>query len=73
MTSNDPEEIRECLHTLISTTADTGFMHESFHKDNQFDFTREWFAWANGLFGELILRVNEQFPEILTNELNLHK
>ena len=60
-TSTDPEEIKMCIQMLRDTDADTGFMHESFHKDNPKDFTRSWFAWANTLFGELILRlVNEK-------------
>ena len=38
-----------------NTTAGTGFMHESFQKDDPTVFTRKWFAWANTLFGELIV------------------
>ena len=56
-TTNDPEEIKMCVQMLRDTDADTGFMHETFHKDNPKDFTRSWFAWANTLFGELILRL----------------
>ncbi len=60
-TTNDPEEIKMCVQMLRDTDADTGFMHETFHKDDPKDFTRSWFAWANTLFGELILRlVNEK-------------
>jgi len=32
-------------------------MHESFHKDDPTKFTRPWFAWANTLFGEFVLKV----------------
>jgi hypothetical protein len=42
---------------LMTTDAGTGFMHESFHKDNAEKFTRPWFAWQNTLFGELILKL----------------
>lgn len=60
MTSNNDVEIANCLKTLIATDADTGFIHETFHKDDPKNFTRSWFAWANTLFGELILKlVNE--------------
>lgn len=38
------------------THANTGFMHESFHKDAPEDFSRKWFAWANTLFGELVIK-----------------
>lgn len=55
MTSGDKEEIRKCIHMLRDTDGGTGFMHESFHKDNPTKFTRHWFAWANTLFGELIV------------------
>ena len=41
----------------MKTDAGTGFMHESFHVDDPNNFTREWFAWQNGLFGELILKI----------------
>lgn len=54
-TSQDDAEIKKCVKMLLDTDADTGFMHESFHKDNAYDFTREWFAWQNTLFGELII------------------
>ena len=56
-TSDSDEEIRECICQLMTTDAGTGFMHESFHKDNAEVFTREWFAWQNTLFGELILKI----------------
>ena len=57
ITSVDEKEIRLCISNLIKTNADTGFMHESFHKDDVTKFTRKWFAWANTLFGELIVQL----------------
>lgn len=56
-TSNDDNEIKACVKMLMDTDAGTGFMHESFHKDDASNFTREWFAWQNSLFGELILKL----------------
>jgi meiotically up-regulated gene 157 (Mug157) protein len=55
LTSSDDREIHQCLLWLRDTTAGTGFMHESFQKDDPTVFTRKWFAWANTLFGELIV------------------
>ncbi len=56
-TSQSDKEIKWCIETLMTTDAGTGFMHESFHKDDPSKFTREWFAWQNTLFGELILKL----------------
>jgi uncharacterized protein len=67
LTSTSDDEIRQCLTWLKNTDAGTGFMHESFHKDDAKHFTRPWFAWANTLFGELILKLNEERPELLSN------
>jgi hypothetical protein len=66
-TSMDDQEIRICLRTLRDTTAGTHFLHESFQKDNAGDFTRAWFAWANTLFGELILHLAKTRPAILSS------
>jgi uncharacterized protein len=65
MTSNDPVEIKTCLNLLKTTHAGKGFIHESFNKDNPSDYTRSWFAWANTLFGELIIKVHTEHPELL--------
>jgi meiotically up-regulated gene 157 (Mug157) protein len=56
-TSTDDDEIRQCLQMLVDTDAGTGFIHESFHKDDATRYTRSWFAWQNTLFGELILKL----------------
>ena len=69
LTSTDEGEILRCLQMLKKSHAGTGFMHESFHKDDPARFTRSWFAWANTLFGELILRLHAERPEILSRPL----
>lgn len=56
-TSSDDEEIRQCVKMLLDTDASTGFIHESFDVDNPGNYTRDWFAWQNTLFGELILKL----------------
>lgn len=67
-TSWDDAEIKECLRMLINTDAGTGFIHESFHKDDAAKFTRPWFAWQNTLFGELVLKlVNEGKADLLNS------
>ena len=57
LTSTDDAEIKRCIEILMTTDAGTGFMHESFNVNDPTNYTRSWFAWVNGLFGELILKV----------------
>ena len=65
MTSTDEKEIVDSLKILKATHAGTGFMHESFYKDDATKYTRDWFAWANTLFGELVIKVAEENPRLL--------
>ncbi|XZF16345.1 glycoside hydrolase family 125 protein [Chitinophagaceae bacterium MMS25-I14] len=66
LTSTDDDEIRNCIHMLKATHAGTGFMHESFHKDDAAKFTRSWFAWANTIFGEFLWKTYKERPHLLT-------
>ena len=68
-TSTDDEEIRKCLQMLVDTDAGTGFIHESFHKDDATRYTRSWFAWQNTLFGELILKLLADGKKDLLNTI----
>ncbi|HEV2622792.1 MAG TPA: glycoside hydrolase family 125 protein [Frateuria sp.] len=65
LTSDDPGEIRQCLRWLRDTDAGTGFMHETFDQDDPAHFTRAWFAWANSLFGELMVKLADERPALL--------
>ena len=65
LTSTDKSEIKKCLKMLKSSHVGTGFMHEAFHKDDAQNYTRDWFSWANTLFGELVIKVHSQYPELL--------
>ncbi len=60
LTATDRAEVDTCLAVLKNTTAGTGFMHEAFHKDDATKYTRAWFAWVNTLFGELLLKLDEE-------------
>ena len=68
-TSQDDDEIRWCMRTLLNTDAGTGFIHESFHKDDAKNYTRPWFAWQNTLFGELVLKLLTDGKADLLNKL----
>jgi uncharacterized protein len=65
LTSKDEQEIKYCIDTLRKTHGGTGFMHESFHKDNAEKFTRKWFAWANTIFGEFLWKIYQEKPQLL--------
>lgn len=56
LTSTDPDEVELLLAMLEGTDAGTDRMHESFHADDPFRFTREWFAWADMTYVHLVLR-----------------
>lgn len=65
LTSSSDAELRSCIKTLMATHGGTGFMHESFHKDDPTKFTRKWFAWANTLFGEMVWETFLRKKELL--------
>jgi meiotically up-regulated gene 157 (Mug157) protein len=60
LTANNRAEKEQCLRWLENTDGGTGFMHESFWQDNPARFTRKWFAWANSLFGELVVNMADE-------------
>jgi len=53
------EAVAEQLEMVLNSTSGKGVIHETVNAWNKDDFTRAWFGWANGLFGELILRIAE--------------
>lgn len=71
LTSTDDTEIKECVEMLMNTDAGTGFMHESFDVDNPQNFTRSWFAWVNGLFGEMVLKIIDDGKLELLNSIEI--
>jgi meiotically up-regulated gene 157 (Mug157) protein len=69
LSSADGAVTRQYLKIVRDTDAGTGFIHESVDQDDPAKFTREWFAWANGLFGELIVRLADTRPHLLQDPL----
>lgn len=64
-TTSDQNEIKECIKMLKASHGGTGFMHEGFHKDDAKNYTRDWFAWTNTLFGELLWDTYKKHPKLL--------
>ena len=56
LTSTSTTDLDRVLDLLEGNDANTGMMHESFHKDDSTRFTREWFSWADMTYLELVLK-----------------
>ena len=68
LTSTDRSEVQACLDSLVTATAGYGFMHESFNMDDAATFTRPWFAWANSLFAEVVIKISEDYPDMIFSD-----
>ncbi|KAH7081368.1 Six-hairpin glycosidase-like protein [Paraphoma chrysanthemicola] len=65
LTSEDDEEIIANLRMLLRSTHSLGLMHESVDARNDAVYSRPWFSWANGLFGQMVLNLERRRPWIL--------
>lgn len=65
LTSNSSKDVMGSIQMLKACSASTGFIHESYNRNDSSIFTRAWFAWANTLFGELVARTVEHSPDLL--------
>ena len=65
MTSSDDREIRTALKEILTSTNGLGLIHESVDTNDASKWTRQWFTWANGLFGQMVMDLAERKPEVL--------
>jgi meiotically up-regulated gene 157 (Mug157) protein len=54
ITSQDEAELGGALQMLLNSDCGTGYMHESFSADDGCIFTRDYFAWPNSFFAEML-------------------
>ena len=67
LTSDEDQEIMDNLN-LVRNASRLGLIHESISVVQISSYTRSWFAWANALFGEVILDVAARRPHLIFGE-----
>lgn len=63
LTSIDEKEKSDLLDMFLKTDANTNLMHEGFDVDQPERFTRPWFSWANSMFAEFLLSLNNIYVQ----------
>lgn len=64
LTSDSDDEIIESIN-LVRNSSLLGLVHESINVNDISDYTRPWFAWANSLFAQTILKIASTKPYLL--------
>ncbi|EAW14524.1 glycoside hydrolase family 125 protein [Aspergillus clavatus NRRL 1] len=67
MTSDSETEIMEAVN-LVRNSSLLGLVHESINVNNIKDYTRPWFAWANSVFAQTILKIAAEKPHLIFGE-----
>ncbi|OJJ97194.1 hypothetical protein ASPACDRAFT_124038 [Aspergillus aculeatus ATCC 16872] len=67
MTTDNTTEITECVN-LVRNSSLLGLVHESINVNNISAYTRPWFAWANSVFAQTILKLAAEKPELVFGE-----
>ena len=65
MTTDNYWEIYGALKEVLGSTNGLGLIHESVDSNDASKWTRQWFTWANGLFGQLIMDLWDRHPDVL--------
>lgn len=55
LTTSSQQEKENLIDMIMNNTGNTGYCHESFDVNDDTQYTREWFCWANSLFAELVI------------------
>lgn len=63
-TSNDDKEIKGCIDMVLKASS-RGLIHESVDINYVHQYTRSWFAWANGVFAVTILDLAKRKPHLV--------
>ncbi|KAM3536106.1 hypothetical protein MY4038_000572 [Beauveria bassiana] len=63
-TSDDDDEIMACVNMVLAASP-KGLVHESVDVNYIAQYTRSWFAWANGVFAVTILDLAKRKPHLI--------
>ncbi|KAM3455544.1 hypothetical protein MY3296_002255 [Beauveria thailandica] len=63
-TSDNDDEIMECVNMVLDASP-KGLVHESVDVNYIAQYTRSWFAWANGVFAVTILDLAKRKPHLI--------
>lgn len=64
MTSDSDSEIVEAIN-LVRDSSLLGLVHESINVNDVKQYTRPWFAWANSVFSQTILKIAATKPYLI--------
>lgn len=67
---DDAMQVRKWTKMLLESTSGLGLIHESVNVHNSNLFSRPWFGWANGMFGETVFDLADRFPDVLSTNFS---